>query len=298
MKNINRLLDSSQVIKSHRMSELDYILKNSNPSDYILFSAESQKILDDFAEKIFSMNAFNNPAYANAIPKQTYANVIPSDLFVADSIPLPDVVFVIDTYNDDEKYTKRSEKVYLRFVYFNNEMIVVVNNLDGSTASFKIFNNDLGACINPDYIYVPDAKYPFLKGDFTAMEYKFLSLNIANNILTRWYALQIMLLNPAIKERVFTETQKKKLRCKNEDIVGSNVKSRKRKAMYVRYKEISNTILESGTSRKRHTMCWYVIGHYRHYKTGKTVFIKGYWKGPMRQLQKNLDEGRERLIAR
>ena len=176
-------------------------------------------------------------------------------------------------------------------------MIIIIHNIDGSIVSFKIYINDLGACIDPNYIYVSDADYPIFKEWFNAIENKAFSAELANEMLARWYALQIMLLNPIIKERIFVETPKKKLRCKNENIIGSNVKPRKRKATYIRYKEISDTILESDTIRKRHTMCWYVIGHYRHYKTGKKVFVKGYWKGPLRQLRKNLDEGRERLLA-
>lgn len=36
---------------------------------------------------------------------------------------------------------------------------------------------------------------------------------------------------------------------------------------------------------KRKIKCpyWPVIGHWRHYKSGKIIFIKPYWKGPKRQ---------------
>ena len=31
--------------------------------------------------------------------------------------------------------------------------------------------------------------------------------------------------------------------------------------------------------------CWQVRGHYRHYKNGKTVFIKSFYKGKRRETQ-------------
>ena len=109
-----------------------------------------------------------------------------------------------------------------------------------------------------------------------------------------------MLLNPVIKEHLFVQGKKEKLRSKNDVIAGvdsDDNKSRKRKAKYVRYKDISDVILKSDVIRKQHTLCWYVIGHYRHYQNGRKVWINGYWKGPLRELKKNLDEGRERILA-
>ena len=41
---------------------------------------------------------------------------------------------------------------------------------------------------------------------------------------------------------------------------------------------------------------WYVIGHYRHYKNGKTGWVNGYWKGALRETKKSFDEGRQRIL--
>ena len=41
---------------------------------------------------------------------------------------------------------------------------------------------------------------------------------------------------------------------------------------------------------------WYVVEHNRIYKNGKNVWIDGYWKGALRDVKRNLDEGKERRI--
>jgi hypothetical protein len=44
-------------------------------------------------------------------------------------------------------------------------------------------------------------------------------------------------------------------------------------------------------------MLWWVIGHWREYKNGKRVFIKGYWKGPGRYSKISPQE-RERIVVK
>ena len=53
--------------------------------------------------------------------------------------------------------------------------------------------------------------------------------------------------------------------------------------------------LHGNRSFQRHTLVWYVIGHWRAYSNGKKVFIKPYWKGALRDTKSA--NAREREIV-
>jgi hypothetical protein len=49
-------------------------------------------------------------------------------------------------------------------------------------------------------------------------------------------------------------------------------------------------------------MIWYVTGHWREYKkTGKRIFIQGYWKGALRDMKstafQNLEPRERELVT-
>jgi hypothetical protein len=52
----------------------------------------------------------------------------------------------------------------------------------------------------------------------------------------------------------------------------------------------------------RRSMIWYVTGHWREYKkTGKRIFIQGYWKGALRDMKstafQNLEPRERELVT-
>lgn len=107
-----------------------------------------------------------------------------------------------------------------------------------------------------------------------------------------WYGIQLALLNP-VTETVFVKAREKGDIIRKTKI-GKGQK--KRKVVYTkRYIIKAKDIEKEYEERKKNNMqcpLWYVIGHWREYsKTGKKIFIKGYWKGPERikYLDKNLD---------
>lgn len=115
-----------------------------------------------------------------------------------------------------------------------------------------------------------------------------------NNLWNTWCAIQLALLHPKVKE-VFSHPRKVKQYTREKD---PETGKRKRVVRYVKRhdlngKEVHNKLKEIN----RHCLCWYVIGHWRHYKNGKSVYIKGYWKGELRELERNLDKGRHRKLA-
>lgn len=119
--------------------------------------------------------------------------------------------------------------------------------------------------------------------------------------LQAWYSVQIALLNPILKTCVIEDTKKV---ARSPDY-GS--KKRKSKVMYMKVKYVSEesintalTIEHTPGKRKivRKTMAWYVIGHYRTYKSGKRTWVRPHWRGPLRALMMPEDgKPRERVIA-
>lgn len=133
------------------------------------------------------------------------------------------------------------------------------------------------------------------KSDLEQIEGFFASV-IRSRALSLWCAIQTALLNPATKEsigspRVEREADSKRLK---------NGKQGKRVVRYVRHYYINEDALaaiKSETEKRRCTCpAWYVIGHWRHYKNGKSVFVQPYWKGEMRK-EKTAIEARQREIV-
>jgi len=117
-----------------------------------------------------------------------------------------------------------------------------------------------------------------------------------------WFVVNACLLNPMIKETVkattsvIVEERPKKQEKKNK-------KSKPPKKKYVRqicidFNDIDKHAVETtDRTKSKHTIhcpVWYVTGHWREYKSGRKVFIQGYWKGIARGYKNS--EPRERDI--
>lgn len=118
----------------------------------------------------------------------------------------------------------------------------------------------------------------------------------SKKILKAWYGIQLSLLNPIIKERcerISTNTVQ----------IESVHAAPKKKDQYRRVRHYYNLIGDNVTKivdgecrhNHRHTMSWYVIGHWRTYSNGHRVFVKGHWRGPLKEM-KSGGELREREI--
>ena len=240
----------------------------------------------------------------------TWKNSIPSDLLYAKTIPLPSL----------EISLRQNERICSNFsVYIFNGYQSIVDAFDqnlanGSTAAV------IGAILCPTIkgnaeFFCPlilKAGEPTLyrsqigwhvihNWDFERLEFN-ISLayfeSYINTFLKIWYGIQIAMLHPAIKE-VFSHPQTMALEPKK-----SQHKPKKRSVKYVKRHVIQTHAIHdllkapSGTGRKnaRHTMSWYVTGHWRKNKRGGKSFVEGYWKGPLRHLKCNTDSGRTRKI--
>jgi len=112
------------------------------------------------------------------------------------------------------------------------------------------------------------------------------------------YAVECFLLNPVVMD-VFKRNSKPT----PVDVNKNSKSSKKQKIKYVKRHiinadEIDRAFEKLGFVRK--AMIWYVTGHWREYKSGKRIFVQGYWKGALRNARNsafpNL-EPREREIV-
>lgn len=280
----------ADTVKFQDFGSLSDIFSNNSPSDFISFTKDTKSNLNKYFVTNFDSHSDSKGD-----------TIIPNDIFIANTIPLPDFCFVMDIY--DEQYTKLINEFVIRFLFHEGQLFIIFNDTQQRKiiTAVKLKNmDDEHLIIDDSIVFCNRAHDPlFKRADYKAA-IKTMTLAIANHMLAEWYAVQVLLLNPVIKERIFTQGDKKKLRVNDSAIIGldtTSKKTRKRKAKYIRYKNIDQDLFKSKVLRKQHTLCWYVIGHYRHYQNGRKTFVHGYWKGPLRELKKNLDSGRERIIA-
>lgn len=213
----------------------------------------------------------------------------PSDIVFANTIPLKDIEIQIDERSTDFSFGK-GKLVRYRVILFDN-----LSNIDNASKPTSI-----GYLV----LYIPDSKKPAIifslavqKGNnyiFPLSAYSMVNIPLVLNIFTNtWYAIQISLLHPKIKTLFDNPT---KVPLHNNNISPNRVRKVKYiKIHKIRIKDVKDITHEPG-ERNRKCLVWYVIGHWRKYKTGKEIFIQGYWKGQLRDIKKNLDN-RERIIT-
>lgn len=271
----------------------EYVLqkiKKSHPSDHIYLGSKEDAFLIDLWER------------------QNLTEVeIPSDLFFANTIPIEDVEVSIN-----ESDLPNGRVINFRVVVFDDYQSFVRKAVTDESGTgylvgaivFKILD-ETDTCFVPILVsHGRDAlKYTgigFFPGvrvvnkDTLFDDTK--SLVIA--CMETWYGIQIALLHPAVKD-VFQHAKTDAVQVKP----GKPRKDKRRKVKYIKKHVLTIDTLESTSNSKeqrkinRKCLSWYVIGHWRKYKNGKTVFIMPYWKGVLRELKKNADDDeRERTF--
>lgn len=219
---------------------------------------------------LYSDNYHEEPyeKYRVFIPK------IPHDIMIAKTIPLP-------TF----RVLWEHEDVELLFRTYEDGVAIYANGF----ATFCFVVEEGG---RTDWKYTQSKKWPLNK-DFSKDEIK----DYSAMFLALWYGIQIALLHPQIK-MLFQNPIKEK-----QYLREGKGKGRKRIVKYIRKHYITAEGIDEALYGKGHrdfkrkTMAWYVIGHWRQYKNGTRKFINGYWKGPLREMKRNLDDGRVRQLA-
>ena len=201
---------------------------------------------------------------------------IPTDLIVGRTIPLQHLV--LDAY--DQKTVIHVDLEDEHVVMINEiGLMVFVLKEDGG---WQVAMNK-GLMNNPNLLDDPETSQD------VAM--------YAHLLLEIWYGIQIALIHPQLRI-LFKNPAKEKVYLRQ-----GKGKDRKRVVKYVRKHYITAEGIDEALYGKGHkdferkTMAWYVIGHWRQYKNGTRKFINGYWKGPLREMKRNLDGGRIRQLA-
>ena len=226
------------------------------------------------------------------------SNLVPSDIFFANTIPLPDLIIKYDN-----GVTVRNYRIVM-FMDFYDEFMVNYATMPENKSLMVgsvIQQFDDGHEIAYPFVvtkddnkgYLPCAEtccFRTLSHDLKPMQIPRSSLySTYTTIVKAWYGIQIALLNPITKE-IFSKSGKEKVR---DMIIDDKCNTYKKgptryiKRTIVNTAKLFESFEQDGSSGKkfeRKTLAWRVIGHWRKYKNGKVIFIKPYWKGFMKNI--------------
>ena len=223
---------------------------------------------------------------------------VPSDIFNANTIPIKDCLIEVELPDQDNLEYRvvildRPDLLNGYLIYQEGNAVMVWPLIYS-----EVFGTPDTVSISPVKVFTPgpdNTGYLMMENAKNFAPAFLTNFYIAVDLMLKmWYSFQICLLNPEMKETLMKKTGKEKLdgRCLTKK------KDERRKAKYVKRHRVESDIFQTSTdgSVERKTLCWYVIGHWRNYSNGKKTFVKPYWKGPLRHMERNLDQGRERIL--
>ncbi len=158
--------------------------------------------------------------------------------------------------------------------------------------------------INQIVSYTVNGKDRAYRYDSTmAFDEEFLAHQFRNGVAT-FYAVNVLLLNPVIQEVFQNTVEMIPIDTKPKKSSSSRAPS-KHKIRYIKKIVINMDEIDRAFEKRgfiRHSMIWYVTGHWREYKNGKKVFIQGYWKGALRNMKdtvfKDLEPRERELVTK
>lgn len=233
-----------------------------------------------------------------------------SDILFSNTVPLLDVDIVINCKNIYSPNLNSSE--FRIMIYSDyNEIIKTSHSEEPINIGIVIINiGDEEKILLP--IYVKRGYNGFIVTRY--LGYSKLSKYLRENILFKlngieieryvlsclniWYGVQIALLHPVVKD-IFNKPSMSVYK-ESKTISNKNNKKKKKVVKYIKKHIITASEIENklqSSKYNRHTLCWYVIGHWRTYKSGKRVFIKPHWKGLLRENKNYENDIREREIV-
>lgn len=205
-----------------------------------------------------------------------------SDVIWSKTVPLKDLVLTVDGVRIRVCIFEEAFKELDEFPFGETMLIGAIQELENKTFHMigVVKDEGLGMTFSDTYFSEKGEEL----GDSRINEE-------LSEVLKLWHSVQLALLHPKMKEVFSSFKNVKESTRKRVD------GKRKRVTWYVKRhylddREIVKSVKEINWKCK----AWYVIGHFRHLKNGKVVYVKGYWKGEMRALKQNLDSGRERRV--
>ena len=303
-----KITESYTIKDEAETEELIRITKSSKPTDIIYLNHEDLIRYTRFAieREIPEDTDISNDNFIFSIPADiVFANTIPvKDLLIKIN---PNVTCRIVMVDDKERNAAIAKMINgedgMRYVVFgvietitthcNQEIreYVSLNVVDGSDLVSKSLDTGIRGSKSLVDTFLTTARTQLSCMFFET--HKFM-----NGAIICWYALQQCLLNPVLVNYVSRY---------KEEVKSSHTKSKKKGKLPPKRYVKRNTILFDKMDReisinhedkhKKKMPLWHVTGHWRTYKrTGKKIFVQGYWKGPLREY-KYTDEPREREIV-
>ena len=239
---------------------------------------------------------------------------IPADILISKTLPILNMEIVADEFKNDNGsllvrksvqvnilenygYTNNGFKVY-GTISLNSSLLVNNKYDDVIISSIISSDKDDNLCIFSLAMAIPSQNYVvedltegYHLGLIGPEEFDEMFVQ-----LMRWYAIEVSLLNPLVKNVL----SKHNTEVNNHTYTKYSTKKKPKKYIKVHYvnkididDEINKVKKERGFNR--HTLIWYQIGHWRTYKSGKKVFIKPCWKGPLRLIKDTNTQ--DRVIA-
>jgi len=241
---------------------------------------------------------------------------IPSDILFAGTVPLLDCIINIDERNYSDSLMLAPGQMCKYRVAINSDYNDIVSYSISTrreqVIGYVIRYNIDGQFISPIYILAGNNHLSFPErlgyknmSDETKSAYKefythtYVLANCIYPILVTWYGLQISLLHPLTKI-IYEKPSRVKLNLNAK--TGKSTKKNKVKYIKshtIKSDEFATLIYGEGSSDNkinRKALVWYVIGHWRKLKNGKTVFVSPHYKGTMKNVKTAVDL-REREIA-
>lgn len=264
----------------------------TKPSDMISLKGKD----DDALCELWKRGCSNN------LVKNGY---IPSDLFFAGNIPLLDCAITVDERDKDKV---NGQVCDYRVVVFEDyrERLKEANGDAIEVGAVVITKNSrsmlipMMVCEGIDTILIGEIGWhnvPAVQRENTKRHVSKQDMaTMAYAHLVTWYGIQVALLHPTVRD-VFQHPKTERVYNPDTRKGGKHKRiTRYIKRHIVNAADIKAAVYGPGREFTRHTLVWYVIGHWRHYADGRKVFIQPYWKGALRELKMNLDD-REREIA-
>lgn len=268
----------------------------------LLCDSDNQTVLSEIQKSSPSDHICVDMAEAGKLrklwdPDLTFNASAPSDLFFAGTIPIRDLDLTIDL--------GENQKAYCRVVVNENYQEDLIDSDIAYVANLVLYDKKKKMIVpiavfkGVDFITMAEGvgyvNYPAVERVTENITVKVLS-DFTYEIMRIWYSIQIALLHPTIKDIILTGRRVKERIPKEEQD-----KSRKRIVRYVRHRVINRKSLEEAVSVEpgnysRHTLVWHVLGHWRICKSGKKVFVRPHWKGPLRAIKKNLDDCERQIV--
>lgn len=268
------------------------MLEKSCPTDIIRLTHKTDKMLTDLWSVPQQKTTGRESAY------------IPSDLFFANTIPLQDCKIVIDEASDIENgmITEVRVKVFPSF----RDLISKCKDGEAATVGLIQLFIPTGYIVTPFAVSPGHGAIGIYNNSWVNRNGKLVEFGLPAEgfqwvwlCLCTWYGIQVALLHPTVRE-IFRNPGRIPIEKHGEK---AKHRGKRPPVRYIKKHIISPDSLAEliygvshNKSFQRKALIWYVIGHWRTYKNGRKVFIQPYWKGALRDTNKNQSREREIII--